>query len=221
MNNKVSNAPIADPIKEAIRLLDLHYEAFFGIADIAKRTGHPVPMDTRGWSQMLVSLMVGIRGVDRKKGADLADGSDVKAANTWNAIDTPRFNGVLKAGTKSLTAGDVASLDSMPHLYFVLWDHSRVTGDARCRVWTVRTQYDPAFKKMAGLWYDKVRDGTIISTNFQLHPPRGLDTDTFRNTCGHLSYPKLFEAVRPEKAASYVLKMYDPDVLEHGVCEPV
>lgn len=221
MSNTVLNDPIAHPLKEALDLLDLHYEAFFGIAEIAKRTGHPVPMDTRGWSQILVSLIVGIRGVDRKKGADLADGSDVKAANTWNAIDTPRFNGVLKAGTKSLTAGDIASLDTMPHLFFVLWDHARRTGDARCRVWAVQAQHDPAFRDMAGLWYDRVRDRTIISTNFQLHPPRGLDTDTFRNTCGNLRYPKLMEAVRPDGAGRYTLEMYDPDVLQHGVCELV
>lgn len=221
MNSKISNDLIETPLKEAMELLDLHYEAFFGIADIAKRTGHPVPMDTRGWSQILVSLMVGIRGVDRKKGADLADGSDVKAANTWNAIDTPRFNGVLKAGTKALTAGEIASLDEMPHLFFVLWDHSKVTGDARCRVWSVQTRYDPAFREMAERWYDKVRDGTIVSTNFQLHPPRGLDTDIFRNTCGNLSYPKLFEAIRPQGAGSYVFQMYDRDVLEHGVCERI
>ena len=58
-----------------------------------------MPVDLRGWSQIIVSVLTGIKGIARKKGADLEDGSDVKAANTWEAIDTPRFNGVIKAGT--------------------------------------------------------------------------------------------------------------------------
>ena len=62
-------------------------------------------------------------GLPGKKGADLVDGSDVKAVNTWEAIDTPRFNGVLKAGTKSASAGKLLSLDVVPYLFFVLWDH--------------------------------------------------------------------------------------------------
>ena len=39
-----------------------------------------------------------------------------------NAIDTPRFNGVIKAGTLASASGQLASLDGMPHLYLVLWD---------------------------------------------------------------------------------------------------
>lgn len=207
-----------NPIAEAINLLDLHYEAFFGIADIANRTGHPVPMDTRGWSQILVSIVFGVKGVDRQKGADLADGSDVKAANTWNAIDTPRFNGVLKAGTKAAAAGTIESLNSMPYLFFVLWDTSLVSGAARCRIWAVATQVDECFRDMAAAWFRKVLSGEIISSNFQLHPPRGLDHDVFRNTCGNLNYPKLFHAERAVGAEQYVLTSYDPGALATGRC---
>lgn len=122
---------------KAIEMLDRHYEAFYSIADFARETRHPVPTDTRGWSQILVSLLTGINGLDRKKGADLIDGSDVKGANTWEAIDRPRFNNVVKAGTKAATSGTMASLDSQPYLFLVLWDKN-LSGDSRCRIWCVR-----------------------------------------------------------------------------------
>src|SRR5690606_27273383 len=160
----------------ALQLLDRHYEAFYSVEPFATATGHPVPMDTRGWSQVLVSILTGISGLERKKGADLNDGSDVKGANTWNAIDTPRFNGVIKAGTKAGYSDRIESLDDMPHLYFVLWDET-VRGTARCRIWVVRTQTDAAFRTMCESWYGKRSRGEIVSTNFQLHPPRGLDTN--------------------------------------------
>jgi hypothetical protein len=207
-----------DRLAEALALLELHYEAFYSLASIATETGHPVPMDTRGWSQILVSVLTGVRGLERQKGADLADGSDVKAANTWLAIDTPRFNGVLKAGTQSLSAGRIESLDSMPHLYFVLWDTTeRETW--RCRIWVVQPQIDEAFREMARSWYLKRETGEIISTNFQLHPPRGLDTNIIRNTCGNLVYPLYFLA---ERAAghSFELLHFDPEARSNGACTP-
>lgn len=201
---------------EALELLDLHYESFFSIAKVAEETGHPVPMDTRGWSQILCSVLTGIRGVDRKKGADLVDGSDVKGANTWMAIDTPRFNGVIKAGTQATTSGRLESLDSMPHLYFVLWDVSP-RGNHRCRVWVVRPDSDINFRGMALLWYKAREAGTIKSDNFQLHPPRGLDSDEIRNTCGNLIYPLYFSA-EIEPGIGYVLQTFDEDARTSGVC---
>ncbi|NRD50858.1 MamI family restriction endonuclease [Corallococcus exiguus] len=208
-----------DPVKEALTILELHHAAFFGIAEVATRTGHPVPMDTRGWSQILVSLLYGVRGMERQKGADLDDGSDVKAACTWHAIDTPRFNGVLKAGTKAVTSNDIASLQSMPHLFFVLWDHN-ARAEARCRIWVVQTQKDHSFRDMAAAWYRKRKSGEIKSDNFQLHPPRGRDDNVFRNTCGNLAYPKLFEAVLAKQAVQYTLTHYTPEILETGFCAP-
>src|SRR3990167_1959537 len=94
-------------VSNALALLDLHFDSFYAAEPFAQRTGHPVPVDTRGWSQILVSTLTSTKGLERKKGADLDDGSDVKGANTWSAIDTPRFNGVIKAGTKATTSGSI------------------------------------------------------------------------------------------------------------------
>lgn len=66
----------------ALQLLDLHYESFYSVEPYATGTGHPVPTDTRGWSQILVSILCGVGGLGRRKGPDLLDGSDVKGANT-------------------------------------------------------------------------------------------------------------------------------------------
>jgi hypothetical protein len=202
--------------RAALDLLDRHFDAFYSVEPFATATGHPVPMDTRGWSQVLVSILTGIGGLERKKGADLNDGSDVKGANTWNAIDTPRFNGVIKAGTKAGFSDRIESLDEMPHLYFVLWDRT-TRATSRCRIWVVRTQTDPLFRKMCESWYAKRARGEITSTNFQLHPPRGTDSDVFRNTCGNFSYPLLFSAERTAQT-NYQLTSFNPSMVNQGLC---
>ena len=157
-----------------------------------------------------------VSGLERKKGADLADGSDVKGANTWDAIDTPRFNGVIKAGTKSNKAGKLEYLDDLPYLYFVLWDNEPDENKERCRVWAVRTQKDEVFRSMCSDWYDQRDEGIIKSDNFQLHPPRGKNHDIFTNKCGNLSYPKLFEATWKDDKYEQIL--FNPKVLETGQC---
>jgi hypothetical protein len=202
--------------ERVLELLEKHFQSFYSVAGLATETGHPVPVDTRGWSQILVSVLTGVMGLVRKKGADLDDGSDVKGANTWEAIDTPRFNGVLKAGTKAKHSDKIESLDSMPHLFFVLWD-IKSTGAHRCRVWCVRPQIDPLFRKMSIAWYRARESGEIISTNFQLHPPRGKDTDIIRNTCGNLVYPLLFAAERRVDGLWNVTR-YDPEIMNTGLC---
>lgn len=202
-------------IDKALKLLDEHHDAFHSMVEVARETGHPVPMDTRGWSQIIVSVLTGIRGLARKKGADLADGSDVKGANTWEAIDTPRFNGVIKAGTRAVHSDRIESLDSMPALFFVLWDKN-ANGRCRCRIWVVRTQIDAEFRRICEAWYAGKATGAIRSTNFQLHPPRGGDTDVFRSTCGNLSYPLLFSAVRDDHG--YRMVSFDPGKLQTGLC---
>jgi hypothetical protein len=203
------------PPQPAVDLLNLHHETFYASATFAKNTGHPVPCDTRGWSQILVSLLTGLRGLEREKGADFVDGSDVKGANTWEAIDTPRFNGVIKAGTKAATAGKLESLDKMPHLFFVLWDRAPITDRPRCRVWCVRPQLDKVFRKMCKTWYDQRSKGKIKSNNFQLHPPRGKNSNEIRNTCGNLLYPLLFQA---EWDKQYTVVEYNPGVMTDGEC---
>lgn len=199
----------------AIELLDRHYDDFHAMVEVARRTGHPVPMDTRGWSQILVSVLTGIGGLARKKGADLEDGSDVKGANTWEAIDTPRFNGVIKSGTKSATSDRLESLDSMPYLFLVMWDET-AGKQARCRIWCVRPRDDPEFRSMCESWYEARSAGRISSTNFQLHPPRNLDANTIRNSYGNLEYPLLFCAVRRKRG--YEIAHYDPGVMASGRC---
>jgi hypothetical protein len=203
-------------IENALNLLDLHFDSFYKVSPFATLTGHPVPMDTRGWSQILASVLTGIKGLERQKGADLDDGSDVKGANTWMAIDTPRFNGVVKAGTKSATSGKIESLDDMPHLYLVLWDET-IRKSARCRIWVVRSQEDKVFREICLRWYEKRENGEIKSNNFQLHPPRKKDSNVIRNTCGNLEYPLYFCAERlPNKR--YELVSFDPSVRETGEC---
>lgn len=206
-------------LQDVLTLLDLHHDSFFIIEPFASNTGHPVPMDTRGWSQIIVSVLCGINGLGRKKGADLNDGSDVKGANTWSAIDKPRFNGVIKSGTKASVSGKIESLDEMPFLYLVLWDETE-RNTRRCRIWAVRPPADQAFREICRSWYEKRISGVIKSDNFQLHPPRGLDSDVIRNTCGNLSYPLYFSAERAP-GLKYELVHYAPDVLDEGYCQVI
>jgi hypothetical protein len=204
-------------VSDAIELLDLHFDSFVGVRPYADKYGHPHPTDTRGWSQIVVSALSGISGLKRKKGSDLIDGSDVKAANTWDAIDTPRFNGCIKSGTKSSVAGSMQSLDRTPHLFFVLWDTEPTSGESRVRIWVVRPPHDQRFRAMASLWYQKRKQGVILSDNFQLHPPRNKNSNVFTNTCGNLKYPLLFEARRRQSGFECV--SYHPAVLDTGNCE--
>ena len=139
-------------VKKVLECLDIHYDAFVTAKPLADETQHPVPSDTKAWSQILVSLLTGISGLARKKGADLADGSDVKGANVWSAIDTPRFNNSIPAGRISPTSRkslDVSALDNMPYIFFVMWDNHSRTHHPRCRVWCVRAQKDKVFRRGA------------------------------------------------------------------------
>lgn len=203
-------------MREVLKFLHLHHESFFMAKTYADLTGQPTPEDSRAWSQILVSLLTGIPGLYRSKGPDLNDGSDVKAANTWGAIDTPRFNGVIKAGTKSSVSDSMESLDKMPYLFFVLWDNEPLSNRERTRVWAVRTQYDIEFRNICNHWYFMKSQNQIISNNFQLHPPRNKNTNIFTNNCGNLNYPLLLNA--QWNGTTYEVIHYDPSVLESGQC---
>lgn len=207
-------------LEETVEVLNIHYRQFFEIEQAAESTGHQVPSDTKAFSQIIVSKLVGIRGRDRKKGSDLEDGSDVKAANLWNAIDTPRFNGVLPVGRTSNTAkrpDNSSALDETPYIFFVLWDNVDGTGPHRIRIWVVRASKDDVFKRMADIWYERRRTGAIKSDNFQLHPPRNIDSNVFRNEAGNLIYPLLLDA--RVRGAQYEVSKYDPTVLTKGSCQ--
>jgi len=201
---------------KVLDFLNLHHKSFFEAQPYADETDHPTPSDTRSWSQILVSLVTGIKGLAREKGADLADGSDVKGANTWGAINTPRFNGVIKAGTKSDKSDKLEYLDDLPYLFFVLWDNEPTNKRERCRIWVVRTQVDPIFRGICERWYNLRSEGKRKSSNFQLHPPRGKNSDIFRNTCGNLVYPLLFQAEYEDD--SYKILVNNPELLEIGLC---
>lgn len=206
-------------MNEIIDFLNLHYTSFFDAKPYADKTQHPTPSDTRSWSQILASLLTGVSGLARAKGADLADGSDVKGANTWGAIDTPRFNGVIKSGTKSDKSGKMEFLDGMPYLYFVLWDNEPINNRERCRVWVVNTKDDTVFRGICAKWYSQREEGIIKSDNFQLHPPRGKNSNVFRNTCGNLEYPLLYSAERV--GSTYVQTHYDTSVLTNTFCKEI
>jgi hypothetical protein len=70
---------------------------------------------------------------------------------------------------------------------------------------------------MCEAWYDARQAGTITSTNFQLHPPRGKDTNVITNTYGNLVYPLLLCAER--KHGAWALITYQPGVMQTGLCE--
>lgn len=186
-----------------INFLNMHLEHFEELEPISSETKHQVPTDTKFFSQILATLVTGIRGIERKKGADLSDGSDVKAALVWEAIDTPRFNGCLKAGTKSSVSGNMKSLDEQPFLFLIMWDEMQETQLKRVRIWSVNTKKDTCFREMARSWYEKRDKGIIKSNNFQLHPPRNKDSNEIRNTCGNLNYPLIFHASYSEELNSY------------------
>ena len=138
-----------------------------------------------------MSLLTGLPGRSRRKGSDLADGSDVKAANVWDAIDTPRFNGCAPAGrttSASRKPNDVSALDDIPFLFFVLWDERTSPTVPRCRVWCVKPNVDVEFRKLVSKWYDMRQSGEIKSANFQLHPPRNEDHNIIGNSLGRLEY---------------------------------
>jgi len=213
-------------LQKVLNFLTIHHQSFYAAARFAVATDHPVPCDTRAWSQILISTLTGIKGIARKKGADFADGSDVKGANVWLAIDTPRFNGCLKAGRKGVQ-GCMGTLNDMPHLFFALWDYAspematartpEVRKHKRCRVWVVRPKEDTIFRAICETWYNQRAEGTIKSDNFQLHPPRNQDSNVIRNTCGNLIYPLLFRA--DWTGAKYVAVTHAPELLKSGTCE--
>ncbi|MBI2900275.1 MAG: MamI family restriction endonuclease [Planctomycetes bacterium] len=205
-------------LKKALAFLNNHREAFFKARQYAEETGHTVPSDTKSSSQILVSILTGTSGLHRKKGRDLEDGSDVKAANAWDAIDVPRFNGVLPAGRKKMY-GDVSALDDMPFVYFVLWDRATgLAGSERCRVWVVRPKVDATFRAVADRWYKARERGEITSDNFQLHPPIGDESNLVTNEAGNLLLPLFFRA--DFDGRKYRLKIVAPEARTSAECRP-
>ncbi|MXW90393.1 MAG: MamI family restriction endonuclease [Rhodospirillaceae bacterium] len=75
---------------------------------------------------------------------------------------------------------------------------------------------DLEFRKMCQRWYLARANGTIVSTNFQLHPPRRKDTNIIRNSYGILSYPLLLCA--ENRGSGYSIVTFDTSVMTLGEC---
>ena len=206
-------------MNDVINLLNMHHHFFFCAKKYADLTKQPTPEDSRAWSQILVSLITGINGLGRRKGSDLSDGSDVKSANVWGAIDFPRFNGCIKSGTKSINSNSINFLNSTPNLYFVLWDYEPISQHERTRIWVVQPQYDRLFREISLEWYSKKESRLIRSANFQLHAPINKNSDVFTNQCGSLQYPLLFNAVWTGE--TYKIAYYNPDAITNGYCKNI
>ena len=201
---------------DIIELLNIHKEAFDKSLKFAKATGQPTPQDTAKWSQIFISLLCDVKGLDRKKGADLADGSDVKGACVWDAIDTPRFNGVVPAGRILKKYNN--SADIYNKIFFVMWDYN-LEKKERCRVWAVNLKKDKVFNKMVDKWYKQRKEGIIKSNNFQLHPPRNKDSNVIRNKCGNLVYPLIFEGIFENN--TYVITKKNLDLVDSQTCKEI
>ena len=108
-------------------------------------------------------------------------------------------------------------LDNTPNLYFVLWDNEPNYGNERTRIWVVQPRRDPIFREICEKWYDQKATGIIRSSNFQLHAPINENTNIFRNQCGSLYYPLLFEATWIEN--TYIVDYYEPRTITSGFCQ--
>lgn len=156
-----------------------------------KVTGQSAQLDSGYLAQHLVSLISGVPGSGiRGRGDDLVDGSEIKAASTIGARDTPRWNhasfGQVKNVNKYLTN---------PYIYFALFDTADRDKEVplRLRVWRVAPQRDQAFVDVVRGW-----EATTKSGNFQLHPPLWQAGSLATNNAGNLCLPLIFEAVQRE-----------------------
>ena len=153
-------------------------------------TGQSAQIDSGYLGQHLVSLISGRPGRgrgSRGKGADLADGSEIKIASTLGGVDTPRWNNKLN------TPVAVTTYLENPAIYFGLFDTLEKGADfpVRVRVWIVEPRTDEVFRNTVTTWAAKLSSG-----NFQLHPPCWSNSDVARNQSGNVALPLAFRAVQ-------------------------
>ena len=153
-------------------------------------TGQSAQIDSGYLGQHLVSLVSGIPGRgrgSRGKGADLADGSEIKIASTLGGVDKPRWNNKLD------TSPAVETYLSNPAIYFGLFDTLEKGEDfpVRVRVWVVEPPHDEVFCTVVRTWAEKQSSG-----NFQLHPPCWANSDVATNQSGNIALPLAFRAIQ-------------------------
>lgn len=153
-------------------------------------TGQSAQIDSGYLGQHLVSLVSGLPGRgrgSRGKGADLADGSEIKIASTLGGVDKPRWNNKLD------TPQAVASYLENPAIYFGLLDTLEKGEDfpVRVRVWIVEPSKDEVFCNTVRNWANKQTSG-----NFQLHPPCWSSSNVANNQSGNVSLPLAFRAIQ-------------------------
>ena len=54
-------------LRLAIDVLNTHHLHFFEGQEFAEMTHQPTPEDSRAWSQILISILTGIPGLDRQR----------------------------------------------------------------------------------------------------------------------------------------------------------
>lgn len=155
-------------------------------------TKQTAQLDSGYLAQQLVSILTGISGSGlRGRGDDLSDGSEIKAANTIQATDTPRWNHSLR------TDEQVRAHLAKPAVYYVLFDTVIRNDEApfRCRVWRVLTATDAAYRALVENWSVQ---RTLGRYNMQIQPPRW--TTTNRATCFGtvIELPLFFHAQQKE-----------------------
>lgn len=151
-------------------------------------TNQTSQFDSGYLAQQLTSILSGIPGTAlRGRGDDLADGSEVKAANTVQATDTPRWNHSLKRRDQ------VDSHLSKPSIFYVLFDtvERDDSSPIRCRIWKVSPSTDHAYQVLVEQW-DTGRGATTY--NMQIQPPR-WDASNIASCFGtRLALPLFFHA---------------------------
>lgn len=153
-------------------------------------TGQSSQLDSGYLGQQLVSLLTGIPGVGRRgKGADLLDGSEVKAASTLSGIDVPRWNNQIGRAQNRLRYLEKHAI------FFVLFDTvtRAETFPLRVRVWRVSPRSDRDFRAVIETWGRRKSSG-----NFQLHPPCWDAGNVATNQAGNLKLPLMFQAQQKE-----------------------
>lgn len=155
-------------------------------------TNQTAQLDSGYLAQQLVSILTGISGSGlRGKGDDLSDGSEIKAANTIQSTDTPRWNHSLKNDAK------VNEHIAKPAIFYVLFDTLKRDTESpfRCRVWKVEPAKDVLYRQLVQGWNT---NRPASRYNMQIQPPRWEDSNRVSCFGSELQVPLFFHAQQKE-----------------------